>query len=99
MSEVVVKRLQDQPWCAAAAKPMRATAPQRLWTCDTNMIGVTASAQISIAVLRALLTVQPRLIKEEDNHPPPTLPMSAIKYIAINGGPIVVRSRPCVSRK
>ena len=39
---------------------------------------VTSKAQISIAVLRALLMVHPRLMKAEDNQPPPMLPTSAM---------------------
>jgi hypothetical protein len=41
--------------------------------------GTTAQAQISIAVFRARLTETPRLIIEDDSHPPATLPTSAIK--------------------
>ncbi len=43
------------------------------------MIGRTDSAQISIAVLRARLTDQPRLMKPDESHPPPMLPMSAMR--------------------
>src|SRR6476620_4976685 len=79
MSEVVVKRLHDHPWCAAAAKPIKPTATQRFFTFETKMIGVTARAQINIAVLRERLMVQPRLMKVDDSHPPPILPMSATR--------------------
>jgi hypothetical protein len=41
--------------------------------------GTTAKAQINIAVLRARLIVNPRLIIVEDIQPPATLPTSAIK--------------------
>src|SRR6185503_11075975 len=78
ISEVVVNKLQDQPWCAAAANPTITAATQMFFTCDAKMIGVTAMAQISIAVLRARLMVQPRLIKVDDSQPPPMLPPSAI---------------------
>jgi len=52
MSEAVVKRFADHPWCAAAARPTIATASQRLCTCEANTIGSTAIAQMSMAVLR-----------------------------------------------
>jgi hypothetical protein len=42
-------------------------------------MGSTAMAQISMVVLRAELMLQPRLIKEEESHPPPTLPTSAMR--------------------
>src|SRR5687768_10729965 len=78
MSDVVVNRLHDQPWCAAAANPISTAATQRFVTCDAKTMGVTAIAQISIAVLRARLMVQPRLINADDSQPPPMLPTSAI---------------------
>ena len=43
------------------------------------MIGITASAQISIVTLRAALVDQPRLMKNDDSQPPPMLPTSAIR--------------------
>ena len=39
--------------------------------------GTTHSAQMSIAVLRAALTLQPRLMKRPASQPPPMLPTSA----------------------
>ena len=36
-------------------------------TCGIKMIGSTATTQISIAVLRARLIVQPRLISDDAN--------------------------------
>src|SRR6185503_12891767 len=80
MSDVVVKRLHDQPWCAAAASPINTTATQRFDVCAANTIGTTASAQINIANFRPPLTVQPRLINDDESQPPPMLPMSAIRY-------------------
>src|SRR5690348_9274454 len=77
ISEAVVKILQDHPWCAAAASPISATAGHSPLTFDANITGTTHNAQISMAVLRARLIVQPRLIKLDDNHPPPTLPKYA----------------------
>ena len=79
MSDVRVNRFADQPWCAAAARPTSSTATQRLVTVDANTIGVTASAQMSIAILRARLTVQPRPMNHDDSQPPPMLPTSAIR--------------------
>ena len=43
------------------------------------MIGTTASAQTSMAVLRAALTLQPRLISADESQPPPMLPTSATR--------------------
>src|SRR5438270_9301626 len=77
ISEAVVKMLHDQPWWAAVASPMSATAGQSPLTRETNITGTTHRAQINIAVLRARFTVQPRLIKVEESHPPATLPTSA----------------------
>src|SRR5215471_7760523 len=79
MSELVVKMLADHPWCAAAARPTKSTATQTFDALAANTTGTTASAQISIAVLRARLIVKPRLIIDEDIQPPATLPMSAIR--------------------
>ncbi len=39
MSEVMVKRLADQPWCAAVARPIRPTAAQRLVACERRRSG------------------------------------------------------------
>ena len=43
-----------------------------------TMIGTTHSAHMSIAVFRARYTGQPRRISDDDNHPPPMLPKSAL---------------------
>src|SRR3954468_22166284 len=75
-SEGRVYRLADQAWWAAAARPMMNTADQRPSTYWAKKIGVTASAQISIVVLRARLIVQPRWIKAEDSQPPAIEPTS-----------------------
>src|SRR5262245_60819996 len=74
MSDASVNAFADQPWCAAVARLMIATAPQTPWTCVVKTIGTTPIAQTSIAVLRAALTVHPRLMSVDDSHPPPTLP-------------------------
>src|SRR5678815_3450208 len=79
ISDVVVKRLHDQPWCAAAARPINETATQRFDVCAANTIGTTASAQISIANFRPALIVHPRLISDDESQPPPMLPISAIR--------------------
>src|SRR5262249_23620452 len=89
--------LADQPWWAAAAMPISATAPHSPDIIGVKTIGTTQRAQISIAVFRALLTDQPRLIKLDDSQTPPTLPISAIREIVMKGGPIVERSSPCLS--
>src|SRR6185295_8723593 len=65
----------DQAWWAAAAILIRVTASHKfppVW--PTKLAEVTATAQISMVVFRARLTVQPRLIRAEDIHPPPIEP-------------------------
>ena len=48
-----LKMFADQPWCAAAAMLISVTASHKLFPAlKTKMDAVTASAQISIAVLR-----------------------------------------------
>src|SRR5260370_10407246 len=78
VSEASVKMLADQPWCAAAANPIRTTAAHKFDTRVTKTTGTTANAHISMAVLRAALTDLPRLIRNDENHPPATLPTVAI---------------------
>src|SRR6516225_2173953 len=77
MSDASVNTLADQPWCAAAAMPTSITATHSCRAYAASGIGTTASAQTSMAVLRDRLTVHPRLIKDEDSHPPPMLPTVA----------------------
>src|SRR5258705_6277620 len=84
-SDVIVKTLADEPWCAEAASPMSATATQMFEVCETNTIGTTQSAQPNMAVLRAALIVHPRLMSVEESQPPPTLPTSAARYITTRG--------------
>src|SRR5436309_12114516 len=74
MSDASVKTLQDQPWCAAAARPTSMTATHSWVAWAASGIGTTASAHTSIAVLRERFTLQPRLIRADDSHPPPMLP-------------------------
>src|ERR1700678_3569718 len=81
MSDDRVNRLQENPWCAAAASPITRTAPHIDAILGAKTMGVTQTAQISIANLRLALTVFPCRIMDEEAHPPATLPASAIKKI------------------
>src|SRR5215813_6209108 len=74
VSEARVNMLADQPWCPAAASPIKTTAVQRPDALAAKMMGTTAKAQMSMAVLRLRLMVQPRLIMADENHPPAMLP-------------------------
>lgn len=65
-SDAVVNILALQAWWAAAAKPIKATACQTLVAYLAEMMGNTQSAKINIAVLRALNTGQPLLMKYDD---------------------------------
>src|SRR4051794_40696167 len=78
MSDGNVSRFDDHPWCAAVANPISITAPHVDATLGANTIGITAKAQINIAVLRLRLADCPRRINDEENHPPAMLPASAI---------------------
>src|SRR3954471_5353173 len=94
MSELSVYRFDDHPWCAAAAREISATAVHRSVVRAANTIGVTASAQTSMASLRARFTVRPLRIRLDDSQPPAMLPASADRKMTTSGGPTVVRSRP-----
>ncbi len=72
-----MKMLADQPWCAAAASATRATATHIEDALEVKTMGTTQSAQISMAVFRAALTLKPRRIREPKSQPPPTLPTDA----------------------
>src|SRR5947207_6936490 len=74
-SEATVNKLADQPWWAAVAMLMRATAVQRLVVSGAKVTGRTHRAQMSMAVLREALMDQPIFIRREEIQPPPTLPM------------------------
>ena len=63
MSDARVKMLADQPWWAAAARPMSPTAAHSEVTWVANTIGITHRAQTSMVVLRAALIDQPHLIR------------------------------------
>jgi len=52
------------------------------------MIGTTVSAYNNIVVFRARLTVQPRLINDEESQPPPMLPTSATRLMTTSGKPM-----------
>src|ERR1051325_4882030 len=79
MSPTSVNRLADQPWCADAVRATSNTEVQRLDDFEAKMIGTTADAQMNMAVLRAALRLQPRLMRAEESQPPPMLPMSAMR--------------------
>ena len=63
----------------ALSEAIQRPFPQIMRDHVLDPIGMTHSAQISIAVLRATFTVSPRLIRLEESHPPATLPTSAIR--------------------
>src|SRR4051812_49266066 len=79
-SDVVVYRFADQPWCAAAARLINPTVshifPPENITIDT---GTTQTAHISMVVLRAAVTDQPRASNADDSQPPPIDPTSAAR--------------------
>src|SRR5690242_9490450 len=93
MSEGSVNRLADQPWCDAAAILISATATHRFPPASpTNIADVTASAHVSIAVLRDRFTVYPRRIIVEESQPPNTDPKVVAKYTTMIGRPRWERS-------
>src|SRR5450755_616559 len=77
ISEAKVKRLADHPWCAAVARLISATAPHKFCTREAIMMGTTASAQISMVVLRARFALHPILRNLAGSQPPKTLPTVA----------------------
>src|SRR5881628_2890323 len=79
MSLASVYTLADHAWCAAAATLTIATAAHRLPASGASAVGTIRSAIASIAVFLARFTVQPRLIRALDSHPPPTEPASATR--------------------
>src|SRR5207249_8462789 len=85
MSLASVYTLADQAWCAAAATLTIATAVHRLPASGASAVGTISSAMVSIAVLRARFTFQPRLIRALESQPPPTEPTSATTYTAMSG--------------
>src|SRR5262249_8040208 len=97
MSDAVVKRFADHPWCAAAARLTNPMVRITLLVNGAKTTGTTHSAQISIVSLRAELMLQPRLIRLDDIHPPPTLPTSASRYTAMVGHVTCSRVRPKTS--
>src|SRR4051812_26557232 len=77
MSDDRVNMLHDQPWWAAVAGEISAPAGNTNEPRETATRGVTAIAQMSMAVLRAALRRQPRFSRVDETHPPPMLPTSA----------------------
>src|SRR5579884_2525009 len=77
VSETSVYKLADQPWCAAAASAMRATAGHSVFTNNSAITGTGAQAQISMAVFRAALADQPCEANTLERQPPPMEPTSA----------------------
>ena len=59
--------------------PTSVTATHKLLALDANMMGITDSAMASIATFRARFGVHPCLRKNDESHPPPILPTSAIR--------------------
>src|SRR3954463_6171777 len=74
ISDAVVNRFADQPWCAAVARLTNPTTTHMLVMEGARTTGTTARAHTSMAVLRAALMVQPRSISVDESHPPPMLP-------------------------
>src|SRR6267142_2464824 len=85
MSLASVYTLADQAWCAAAATLTSNTAVHMLPASGARTVGTIRSAIASIVVLRARLTVHPRLIRELESHPPPIEPTSATTYTTMSG--------------
>src|SRR3954467_3220413 len=79
VSDTNVYRFADHPWWAAAARLMIATVAHRLWICDAANIGSTHRPHTSSVVLRAKFTPRPRLMSDDDSHPPAMLPTSAAR--------------------
>ena len=59
MSEDVVNKFADQPWCAAVARLIRPTTAHSEWNKLAVAIGATRHAQVSIAVSRAGFSAMP----------------------------------------
>src|SRR5438128_7562256 len=76
MSLASVYTLADHAWCAATATLTISTAVHMLPASGANAVGTINSAIASIALFLARFTVQPRLIKALDSHPPPIEPTS-----------------------
>src|SRR6184192_3988799 len=83
MSLASVYTLADQAWCAAAATLTIATAPHMLPASGARAVGTIRSAIASIAVFLARFTVQLRLIRALDSHPPPTEPANRARKTAM----------------
>src|SRR5271157_3731244 len=86
-SETVVNRLAAQPWCAAAARLMSATATIALGANTPAAPTGMQKAQIAIAALRARPCGQPRRMREPEIQPPRTLPKPDITYTTATAQP------------
>src|ERR1700693_1578761 len=76
ISDDVVNRLADQPWCAPAAIPISAMAVHNDLTLAAVQMGTTRDAQTSMAESRAWLGESPRRWKGAGSQPPPILPIT-----------------------
>src|ERR1039458_4900692 len=74
ISDTIVNRLADHPWCAAVASPTSPTTTHKLLQYGAHTTGATHNAHTSMVVLRAEFTVHPRLMRLPESHPPPMLP-------------------------
>ena len=64
---------------------------------NPNMTGMMHIAQINKVVLRARLTGQPLLMKNEESHPPAMLPPSASRKIMTSGAARLLMFKPNLS--
>src|SRR5439155_9886863 len=100
ISDDNVKRLAEKPWCAAAASPIRKTAPHSIAIRGANITGTAPTAHKSIVHLRDEFTVLPRWISADDIPPAITLPKSAMTYIATMGQLVCFSASPyCRGKK
>src|SRR5208337_1980836 len=98
ISEARVKIFADHPWCAAREREMRASAHRILGAKAATMPDGMQNAHRAIAVLRARLGGQPRLIKNPESHPPATLPTPEMRNGIQENRPISsnVKPRACL---
>src|SRR5205814_9792950 len=75
-----VYTLADHAWCAAAATPTIRTAVHMLPASGAKAVGTVRSAMAGVAVVRARLTVQPRLARAPEGRPPPPERPTAVRY-------------------
>ncbi len=77
MSDTVVHKFADHPLCPADARLTSTTASHKLLEKGAATTGTTHKAENNSAVLRAALTLHPRLIRYSGSQPPATLPTLA----------------------